>query len=97
MKRLLSYTLVLALLVISPVSFSTSEINNFYVLVPLNAPLKESRRVSIVVAHWEAKTIGRPESAISPHQCFISLPTLPAIDCNPIIAHGRAPPVVPSA
>jgi len=97
MRRLMSHTVILALLVISPVSFSTSKINNFYVLASINAPLKESRRASIVVAHKEAKTIGPPDSAISPCQCFNSLPTLPAIDCNPIIAQGRAPPVVPSA
>lgn len=96
MKRLLSHIVLFALLVISPVSFSTTEIPNFYILVTINAPLKESRKAGITVAHRVGKSLSSAVVDCPPEKCIISLPILPAIDSTHEIEHGRAPPVVPT-
>jgi hypothetical protein len=97
MKRFLTHIIIFGLLVVSPVSFSTDKIKNFYILVTINAPLKESRRASIVITHRVASTTQPSVNEISTRQSFFQLPTLPSIDSTRIIEQGRAPPVVPSA
>lgn len=97
MKRLLSHIILLALLVISPVSFSTSKIPNFYVLVTVNAPLQESRKTAITVANRVAKVITFKTAALHPDQSIAPLQTLAAIYCYHTTLHGRAPPVVHAA
>lgn len=97
MKRLLSHILLFALLVISPVSFSTSTIPNFYILVTINAPLQESRKNSVTVAHRVAQSLPLPVVIRRPDKCIFSFPSLPEINSSREIEHGRAPPVVPSA
>lgn len=96
MKRLLSHILLFALLVVSPLSFTTSEIPSIYISVTLNTPLQESRKNRITVAHRVAQTVPSTVIARNPDKCIISLPILPAIDSHREIEHGRAPPVVPS-
>lgn len=94
MKRLLSNIILFLLLVVSPVSFSTSSIPNFYILVTINAPLQESKKSSIIVAHRVGKSttpvaVVYPEVSIPLHAEQIQFD-----DTSIIIEHGRAPPVV---
>jgi len=96
MKKLLSHIVLFALLVVSPVSFSTSSIPNFYINVTLDAPLLESKRSSITVAHRVTPPRQFIVAASTPDTVIISFPVLPAIDRYHDIEHGRAPPVSPS-
>jgi hypothetical protein len=97
MKRMFSHIIIFLLLMISPVSFSTTKIPNFYILVTVNAPLQESRKSSIAVVR---RAVQSPEyciAAFHPSDHITLFPALPAIDRCCEIEHGRAPPVVPSA
>ena len=96
MKRMFSHIIIFSLLMISPVSFSTTEIPNFYILVTVNAPLQESRKSSIAVVRRAVHSPEYSVTAFSPPDRITVFPTLPAIDCCREIEHGRAPPAVPS-
>ncbi|MDD2899224.1 MAG: hypothetical protein PHI31_10990 [Desulfuromonadaceae bacterium] len=95
MKRFFSHIILFALLVISPVSFSTSTIPNFYILVTINAPPQESRKSSITVAHRVQQPVALATVTQLSDDDTISLPTLPAIEHSRKIKHGRAPPATP--
>ena len=97
MKRLMSHMLLFALLVVSPLSFTTSEIPSIFISVTIIAPLQESRKNTISVAHRVGKSLEPAVVVLTPSQRIVLLPTLAAIDNNRDIEHGRAPPVVPSA
>ena len=96
MKKLLSYIILFALLVVSSYSFTTADIPSVFISVTIEAPLEETKLTSITVAHPIAEEISLAVFDPPPARCIISLPTLPAIDSNRVIEHGRAPPVVPS-
>lgn len=95
MKRFLAHIVIFALLVISPVSFSTSSIQNFYILVTVDSPLQESRKTSISVSR-RAVTAKQILIAHSTQSSFIPFPVTSATLHNQEIEHGRAPPVTPS-
>lgn len=96
MKRLLSHILLLSLLVIAPVSFSTDEIP--YVDVPAthSSSVHESLKTDIRVVRQAVKM---PEflvaSFLTPHR-FTSAAKIFVYDYHLEMKHGRAPPVVPS-
>ncbi len=95
MKRLLSHIIILLLLVVAPVSFSTDKIPNFDKPATEITHLKESRKVTNAVVLSSEKL-----------QCLIIVAYLsqihnvtsisPVFENNLEIPHGRAPPVVPS-
>lgn len=97
MQKMFSHIVIFSLLMIAPVSFSTTEIPNFYILVTINSPLQESRKSSIAVEHRVVRLPEPSVAAITPHHRFILPPNPPTIDCIRDIEHGRPPPVVPSA
>jgi len=97
MKRFLSHIVLFALLVISPVSFSTAEIPNFDILVTVSSPVQESRKAGITVSRRVVQAVPLTAVSRSLDTCIILLPTLPAIDNIREIEHGRAPPFYPSA
>lgn len=93
MLRLLSHIIIFLLLIVSPVSFSTSSIPNFYILVTMEAPLKESEKSAIAIL----------ERTVEPNPSFCLLITqendIPEIHFIPNayileIPHGRAPPAI---
>jgi len=96
MKRFLSHIVIFALLVVSPISFSTSKIQNFYILVTVDAPLQESRKTGISVSRRAVTTIEQILIANSPPPSFVTLPVTSATLYKHDIEHGRAPPVFPS-
>lgn len=97
MKRLLSHILLFTLLVVCPFSFTTPEIPSIYISVTINAPVQESGKNSITVAHRVAQLVPLADVVRLPVASVISLPTLPANDNISKIEHGRSPPVVLTA
>ncbi|MDD2853169.1 MAG: hypothetical protein PHY09_14890, partial [Desulfuromonadaceae bacterium] len=71
------HIVIFALLIMSPVSFSTSSIPNFYIFVTVNVPLQESRKNSITVAHRVALPLSMSACLVSPKQRYITLQALP--------------------
>lgn len=96
MKRFLSHILLFALLVVSPFSFTTPEIPSIYISVTINAPVQESKKNRITVAHRLVQTVPASVFTRFPDKTIIPLPTLPAKASDHEIEHGRAPPVVPT-
>ncbi|NTV50877.1 MAG: hypothetical protein HGB32_10960 [Geobacteraceae bacterium] len=96
MKHFLSHIILLAMLVISPVSFSTVDTPNFDIPDTINCPLQESKKVGITVAHRVVQTVPFTAVLRPSDKPVISLPTLPAFDINRELEHGRAPPVIRS-
>ncbi len=97
MKQLLFFIVIFALLVNSPVSFSAENICNFYILITLNTPIRESKKAGIVVAHRIAKIKEFLVAAVPAKKCFFPFST-PLSSINTCkIEHGRAPPLYNSA
>lgn len=96
MKRMLSHIILFTILVICPYSFTTAEIPSIYISVTINAPLQESRKNNITVAHRVAKSSPLTVIARPPDKSFNSFQAIPVVDSHREIEHGRAPPVVPS-
>jgi len=92
MKRFFSHIVIIALLVIAPVSFSTTKIPNFDKPATRSVHLKEARKVTVAIGHQPAKPAAKA-SINTIEQIFILIPTLPAFDNTLEIPPGRAPPV----
>lgn len=95
MKKILSNIVILALLVIAPVSFSTTKIPNFDVPATRSSHLTESRKANIPFVQHTRK----PEQtlfAFTPLQRPVAIPASPLFVHTQEIPKGRAPPAVPS-
>jgi len=75
MKRIFAHVIIFSLLMISPISFSTTKIPNFYILVTIAAPLQEARKTSIAIVRSVEKSPKQLFVSISPQHSFILLPT----------------------
>lgn len=96
MKRLLSHIIILLLLVIAPVSFSTDKIPNFDKPATQTTHLKEARKVTNTVVRSSEKPQGLIVAAAPRERNYVFVSITPVFENNLEIPHGRAPPVVPS-
>ncbi len=95
MKKMLSHIVILLLLVIAPVSFSTEKIPNFDKPATQSSPLQESRKSIISVVHQSIKPV-LPVIVRYTHTLFASVQKNSVHDCCVGNHQGRAPPVVHS-
>lgn len=93
MKRMLCQIVILLLLVIAPVSFSTDKIPNFDKPATQNTQLEESGKTSISVVRRAVRSAKLPSFTYRSQQCYLSAPILSIFDYHSEIPHGRAPPV----
>jgi hypothetical protein len=96
MKRLLSHILLLSLLVIAPVSFSTDAIPCFDVPATHSSSVHESLKTDITVVHQAVKMPELLDSSFSTPHRFTSAPEIFVYDYHLGMKQGRAPPVVPA-
>lgn len=93
MKKILCQIVIFSLLVIAPVSFSTTEIPNFDVPATKINQLHESRKVTIAVIHQSTLPVSSV-AVVFPRQTFVPLPLIPVFDRNMKSLHGRSPPSI---
>ena len=96
MKKMLSHIVIVALLVIAPVSFSTSKIPNFDIPATKNSHIDESRKANAPIIQRSKQT---PPLVVAVYelQNFFSHSLISDCFNNLEISNGRAPPpVVPS-
>lgn len=93
MKKFLSHIVIFALLVIAPVSFSTSKIPNFDKPATRTLHLQESRKANVPVIQ-RAKKAALSVVCFCPQQSYASYSPINIYVHNLEISHGRAPPQV---
>ena len=93
MKKMLSHIVIVALLVIAPVSFSTSKIPNFDVPATRNSHIQESRKANVPIIQRAKQT---PPLVVAAYQLqnFFALSLISDCYNNLEISNGRAPPLV---
>ena len=92
MKKLFTHIVILLLLLISPLSFSTDKIRDFYVNATVNSPIKETRKTSIFIANRVIKLFPLNFASSQPFRRTVSLQKSFLNEVSRIIEHSRAPP-----
>lgn len=96
MKRMLSHIIILLLLVVAPVSFSTDKIPNFDKPATQSSHIKEARKVTVAVRERPAQLL--LPVALRTHQTRHSTkPIVSASLHTPENNSGRDPPAITSA
>jgi hypothetical protein len=89
--RCLAQTLIMVLMLISPLSFSTDKVTNFTYECPVSTTctIKSSRRITL----QRQFTAALASPAPSPTRTYaVAAPLTPAVDLHCFPSHGRAPP-----
>ena len=92
MKKQFAHILIFLLLLISPISFSTDKIRDFYVNATVNSHLKETRKTSIFIANRVIKLPTLNFTSSQPYRRTVSLQKSFLNEVSRIIEHSRAPP-----
>jgi len=92
MKKMLSHIVIVALLVIAPVSFSTSKIPNFDIPATRISHIQVSRKANVPIIQ-RAKQTPPLVFAVCLQQKFFALSLISDCFNNLEISNGRAPPL----
>lgn len=91
MRRQLSQLLIITLMLISPLSFSTDQVPNFAPEYQVSLSQRQMTGFFIAVVSCPGRSALRP-AADSAERHAVSPPFIPYIDQTPILHCSRAPP-----